>query len=101
MRSMGKKKAEVIFVTLPTPRNPKDGTCDLSIIDSNLPELIISSKYFLISSVYFSQSGVDFSTSIANIWLFLIAIISGITLPIGIHLNPCFSNSFVCLRISS
>lgn len=31
--------ADVIFVCLPTPRNPKDGSCDLSIIAENLPKI--------------------------------------------------------------
>jgi len=32
-------QAEVIFVALPTPRNPKDGTCDLSIIEGIISKI--------------------------------------------------------------
>ncbi|MBI3046036.1 MAG: UDP-glucose/GDP-mannose dehydrogenase family protein [Candidatus Harrisonbacteria bacterium] len=31
--------AEIIFVTLPTPRNPKDGSCDLSIIEGAIAKI--------------------------------------------------------------
>jgi UDPglucose 6-dehydrogenase len=36
--------ADVIFVTLPTPRNPKDGSCDTSIVSSALAKLDALSK---------------------------------------------------------
>ena len=31
--------ADIIFVTLPTPRNPKDGSCDTSILESAIPKI--------------------------------------------------------------
>jgi UDPglucose 6-dehydrogenase len=31
--------AEIIFIALPTPRNPEDGTCDTSIIEGAIPKI--------------------------------------------------------------
>ena len=43
--------AEIIFVAVPTPRNPKDGSCDISIIAEVLPKIAGSKVVVLKSTI--------------------------------------------------
>lgn len=44
-------KADIVFVTVPTPRNPKDGSCDLSIVEEIFSKLSVGKVAVLKSTV--------------------------------------------------
>src|SRR3989344_2414937 len=42
--------ADIIFITLPTPRNPKNGACDISIVEGAIKKINRGPKIIVIKS---------------------------------------------------